>query len=43
MKGLRAYVRCTLDGGRSGGGRRHLSDVPIPDLHYQPSSGSQAH
>jgi hypothetical protein len=22
------YVRCTLNGGRSGGGRRHVSDVP---------------
>ena len=29
MNGLRAwYVRCTLDGCRSGGGRRHVSDVP---------------
>jgi hypothetical protein len=33
MNGLRAYVRCTLNGGRSGGGRRQVSDVPIPDHH----------
>ena len=32
MNGLRAYVRCTLDGGRSGGSRRHVSDVPIADI-----------
>ena len=28
----RWYVCCTLDDCRSGGGRRHVSDVPIPDL-----------
>jgi transposase-like protein len=27
----RWYVRCTLDGCRSGGGRRHVSDVPDSD------------
>jgi len=31
-RAARWYVRCTLNGGRSGGGRRHVSDVPTADL-----------
>ena len=31
-RAARWYVRCTLDGCRSGGGRRHVSDVPGADL-----------
>jgi predicted RNA polymerase sigma factor len=31
-RAARWYVRCTLDGCRSGDGRRHVSDVPEADL-----------
>src|SRR5207249_9699855 len=31
-RAARWYVRCPLNGGRSGGGRRHVSDVPQADV-----------
>src|SRR5437899_12891750 len=31
-RAARWYVRCTLDGCRSGGARRHVSDVPEGDV-----------
>jgi hypothetical protein len=31
-RAVRGYVRCTLNGGHSGGGRRHVSDVPKSEV-----------
>jgi hypothetical protein len=31
-RAARGYVHCTLNGGRSGGGWRHVYNVPIADI-----------
>jgi len=41
-RAARWYVRCTLNGGVSGGGRRHVSDVPQPDIRPWAVPGSYA-